>query len=51
MTFYPLAFHPSYGNFTSPRPPRFLHDHVFAVMKDNMSYQNDGAAVVSCNYF
>jgi len=51
MTFYPLAFHPAYGNFTSPGPPRFLHDHVFAVMKDNMSYQNDGAAVLSCDYF
>jgi hypothetical protein len=51
MTFYPLAFHPAYGNFTSPKPPRFLQDHVLAVMKDNMSYQNDGASVVSCEYF
>lgn len=51
MTFYPLAFHPAYGNFTSPQPPRFLHDHVLAVMKDNMSYQNDGASVLSCEHF
>jgi hypothetical protein len=51
MTFYPIAFHPAYGNFTSPGPPRFLNDHVFAVMKDNMSFQNDGADVLSCNYF
>ncbi|HEY2296077.1 MAG TPA: hypothetical protein VGM86_35710 [Thermoanaerobaculia bacterium] len=51
MTFYPLAFHPAYGNFTSPKPPRFLQDHVLAVMKDNMSYQNDGASVLSCEYF
>lgn len=51
MTFYPLAFHPAYGNFTSPGPPRFLRDHVFAVMKDNMSFQNDGADVLSCDYF
>ena len=51
MTFYPLAFHPAYGNFTSPGPPRFLQDHVFAVMKDNMSFQNDGADVLSCDYF
>jgi len=51
MTFYPLAFHPAYGNFTSPGPPRFLQDHVLAVMKDNMSYQNAGAPVLSCDYF
>ena len=51
MTFYPLAFHPAYGNFTSPGPPQFLTDHVFAVMKDNMSFQNDGADVLSCNHF
>jgi hypothetical protein len=51
MTFYPLAFHPAYGNFTSPKPPRFLQDHVLAVMKDNMSYQNDGASILSCEYF
>jgi hypothetical protein len=50
MTFYPLAFHPACGNFTSPGLPRFLQDHVFAVMKDNMSFQNDGAEVLSCDY-
>ncbi|OBT60450.1 hypothetical protein VE03_10101, partial [Pseudogymnoascus sp. 23342-1-I1] len=33
MAFYLLAFHPAYGNFTSPGPPRFLQDHVLAVMK------------------
>ncbi|KFY99226.1 hypothetical protein V498_00909 [Pseudogymnoascus sp. VKM F-4517 (FW-2822)] len=43
MTFYPLAFHPAYESFTSPGPLRFLRDHVSAVMKDNMSFQNDGA--------
>ena len=31
--------------------PRFLQDHVFAVMKGNMSFQNDGADVLSCDYF
>jgi hypothetical protein len=51
LTFYPMAFHPGYGNFTSPGPPRFLKDHVLAVMKDNMSFQNDGADVLSCEYF
>ncbi|KFX85917.1 hypothetical protein V490_09324 [Pseudogymnoascus sp. VKM F-3557] len=51
LTFYPMALHPAYGNFTSAGPPRFLKDHVLAVMKDNMSYQNDGADVLSCEYF
>ena len=31
--------------------PRFLQNHVFAVMKGNMSFQNDGADVLSCDYF
>ncbi|RFU24116.1 hypothetical protein B7463_g12224, partial [Scytalidium lignicola] len=51
MTFYPLAFHPRYSNFSSPGPLRFLQDHVFAVMKENMSYQNNRAAVLSCDFF
>lgn len=51
LTFYPMAFHPAYGNFTSAGPPAFLKDHVLAVMRDNMSFQNDGADVLSCEYF
>ena len=51
LTFYPMAFHPAYGNFTSAGPPLFLRDHVLSVMRDNMSYQNDGADVLSCEYF
>ncbi|KAJ9651742.1 hypothetical protein H2201_009261, partial [Coniosporium apollinis] len=51
FTFYPLAFHPAYGNFSSPRPPSFLADNVLAIMRDNMSFQNDGADVLSCGYF
>jgi hypothetical protein len=51
LTFYPMAFHPAYGNFTSPGPPAFLRDHVLAVMQDNMSFQNDGADVLSCEFF
>src|SRR5277367_5127411 len=51
MTFYPMAFHPAYGNFTSDGPPRFLRDHVLSVMEDNMSFQNDGADVLSCKHF
>jgi hypothetical protein len=51
FTFYPMAFHPAYGNFTSACPPAFLKDHVLAIMQDNMSYENDGADVLSCQYF
>ncbi|KFZ22998.1 hypothetical protein V502_02523 [Pseudogymnoascus sp. VKM F-4520 (FW-2644)] len=40
----------AYGNFSSPRPPAFL-DHVLAIMRDNMSFQNDGADVLKCGYF
>lgn len=39
-TFYPLGFHPAYGNFTSDRPPAFLDSGLFTVMKENMSHQN-----------
>ncbi len=35
-TFYPLAFHPRYGNFSSKRPPEFLSD-LLTVLRDNMS--------------
>lgn len=51
LTFYPMALHPAYGNFTSAGPPNFLEDHVLTVMRDNMSFQNDGADVLSCEYF
>ena len=51
MTFYPIAFHPAYRNFISTGLLRFLNDHIFAIMKDNISFQNDGADVLSCNYF
>jgi hypothetical protein len=51
FTFYPLAFHPAYGNFSSAKPPKFLADHVLAIMKDNLSYQNDGGDVLSGGYF
>jgi hypothetical protein len=51
LTLYPMAFHPAYRNFMSAGPPLFLRDHVLAVMWDNMSYQNDGVDVLSCEYF
>jgi hypothetical protein len=46
---YPLAFHPAHGNFSSPRPPAFL-DHVLAIIRDNMSFQNDGTDILKCGY-
>jgi hypothetical protein len=51
FTFYPLAFYPAYGNFSSPRPPAFLADNVLTVMQENMSYQHNGASVLTCGYF
>lgn len=51
FTFYPLAFHPAYGNFSSPRPPSFLTDHVLTVMRDNMSYRNGGRDPLSYGHF
>jgi hypothetical protein len=51
FTFYPLAFHPAYGNFSSSRPPTFLNNHVLAVMRDNMSYVNGGADPLCYGYF
>lgn len=50
-TFYPLGFHPAYGNFTSDRPPAFLDRNLFTIMKENMSYQNQGADVLSFGFF
>lgn len=51
FTFYPLAFHPAYGNFSSPRPPAFLNDHVLAVGQDNMCYRNGGTDALTYGYF
>ena len=51
FTFYPLAFHPAYGNFSSPQPPAFLTDNLLAVMQENMSHQHNGASVLSYGYF
>ncbi|KID81726.1 hypothetical protein MGU_10931 [Metarhizium guizhouense ARSEF 977] len=41
FTFYPLPFHQRYGNVTSRRPPEFLND-TYTIMRDNMSFRNDG---------
>lgn len=49
--FYPLAFHPAYGNFSSSRPPSFLDNHVLTVMRDNLSYRNGGTDPLSYGHF
>ncbi len=49
--FYPLAFHPAYGNFSSAHPPAFLDNGILAVMKDNMSYLNGGTDPLVYGYF
>ncbi len=51
FTFYPLAFHPAYGNFSSPQPPAFLVDNVLAVMRENVRFQNNGADALRYGYF
>lgn len=33
-----------------PGPPRFLRDGLFTVIQDNLSYQNGGAEILSCDY-
>lgn len=50
-TFFPLGFHPAYGNFSSPEPPDFLSKNQLAITRDNMSYENEGADVVSFKFF
>lgn len=51
FTFFPLGFHPAYGNFSSPQPPAFLTDHLLTVMRDNMSYRNGGADPLRYGHF
>lgn len=51
FSFYPLAFHPAYGNFSSARPPAFLENSILTVMKDNMSYLNGGTDPLVYGYF
>lgn len=51
FTFFPLGFHPAFGNFSSPEPPAFLAGNLLTIMRDNMSFQNDGADVLSFGFF
>ncbi|KAF6791707.1 hypothetical protein CMUS01_16213 [Colletotrichum musicola] len=50
FSFFPMAFHPRYGNFSSPKPPRFLNN-LLAIMRHNMSRRNEGADVLSFGFF
>ncbi|KAG6108615.1 hypothetical protein E4U13_006377 [Claviceps humidiphila] len=45
FTFYPLAFHPRFGNFVAKRPPQFLNN-LYTTMCSNMKVQNDGHEVL-----
>ena len=51
FTFFPLAFHPAYGNFSSAQPPAFLRDNLLATLQDNISYQHHSASVLTCGHF
>lgn len=50
-TFFPLGFHPAYGNMSSPSPPSFLLYNQLNAMKRRMCEENDGADVVSFGHF
>ena len=50
FTFYPLAFHPRYGNFSSGGPPQFLRN-LCTILRNNASVQNDGKDVLSFGFF
>lgn len=45
FTFYPMGFNPRYGNFSSPRPPRFL-EAVLSIIEAN-GPRNFGANIFS----
>ncbi|EHA58545.1 hypothetical protein MGG_14341 [Pyricularia oryzae 70-15] len=49
-TFYPQAFHPAYGNMSSPSPPEFLKP-LTTIIKSNASRRNESADVLSFGYF
>ncbi|KAF7515064.1 hypothetical protein G7054_g14787 [Neopestalotiopsis clavispora] len=50
LTFFPLAFHPRFGNFLSEQPPAFLHNPI-TVLKRTMSLPNHGADVLLFGFF
>lgn len=50
-TFFPLGFHPAYGNMSSSEPPFFLLHNQLNAMKRRMCEENDGAEVVTFGHF
>lgn len=50
-TFFPLGFHPAYGNISSASPPFFLLHNQLNAMKRRMCEENDGAEVVTFGHF
>ena len=51
FSFFPLAFHLAYGNFSSTHAPIFLTNHMLAIMKNNISFRNSGTDPLSCEHF
>ena len=51
FSFFPLAFHPVYGNFSSTHAPTFLINHMLAVIKNNISFRNGGTDPLSYKHF
>ncbi|KAF5228590.1 hypothetical protein FAUST_10981 [Fusarium austroamericanum] len=50
-TFYPLGFHPTYGNFQSNEPPGFLAHRIYPTLQHNMSEENLGCNPLSFGAF
>ena len=51
FSFFPLAFHPVYGNFSSTYAPIFLINYILAVMKNNISFRNGRIDLLSYKHF
>lgn len=50
-TFFPLGFHPAYGNMSSSSPPLFLVHNQLSALKRRMCAENGGADVISYGHF
>lgn len=44
-TFFPLGFHPTHGNFSSPEQTAFLKNNLLTIIKDNLSVQNEPSTI------
>jgi hypothetical protein len=49
-SFWPLALNQRYGNVTADKPPEFIQNHAYAVLKANL-YQENGREILHDNYF